>query len=58
VTTRITCTFGNAGRIWICYRAHNDGPKLSTVINLTSHSNFNLAGEASGPAYAQKVLIN
>jgi aldose 1-epimerase len=58
VTARITYTLDNAGRIWLRYRAHNDDPKLSTVINLTNHSYFNLAGEASGPAYAQKVLIN
>lgn len=37
---------------------HNDDLKLSTVINLTSHSYFNLAGEASGSADAQEVLIN
>ena len=58
VTAQITYTLDNAGRIWLRYRAHNDDPKLSTVINLTNHSYFNLAGEASGPAYAQKVLIN
>ncbi len=58
VTTSITYSLDNANRIWIRYRAHNDDPKLSTVINLTNHSYFNLAGEASGPAYAQKVLIN
>ena len=58
VTASITYTLDNAGRIWLRYRAHNDDPKLSTVINLTNHSYFNLAGEASGPAYAQKVLIN
>ncbi len=58
VTTWITYTLDNAGRLTIHYRAHNDDPKLSTVINLTNHSYFNLAGEASGPAYAQKVRIN
>jgi aldose 1-epimerase len=58
VTTHITYTLDNGNRIWIRYRAHNDDPNLSTVINLTNHTYFNLAGEASGPAYAQKVLIN
>jgi aldose 1-epimerase len=58
VTTSITYTLDNANRIWIRYKAHNDDKKLSTVINLTNHTYFNLAGEASGPAYAQKVLIN
>jgi aldose 1-epimerase len=58
VTTHITYTLDNSNRIWIRYRAHNDDPNLSTVINLTNHTYFNLAGEASGPAYAQKVLIN
>ena len=58
VTTSITYTLDNAGRLWIHYTAHNDDPTLSTVINLTNHSYFNLAGEASGPAYAQEVRIN
>jgi aldose 1-epimerase len=58
VTTSITYSLDNGNHLWIRYRAHNDDPKLSTVINLTNHSYFNLAGEASGPAYAQKVLIN
>ncbi len=58
VTTSITYSLDNSGRLWIHYNAHNDDPTLSTVINLTNHSYFNLAGEASGPAYSQKVLIN
>jgi aldose 1-epimerase len=58
VSTSITYSLDNANRLGIRYRAHNDDPRLSTVINLTNHSYFNLAGEASGPAYAQKVLIN
>jgi aldose 1-epimerase len=58
VTTSITYSLDNGNRLWIRYKAHNDDPKLSTVINLTNHTYFNLAGEASGPAYAQKVLIN
>src|SRR5881227_211107 len=58
VTTHITYTLDNGNRLWIRYRAHNDSANLATVINLTNHTYFNLAGEASGPAYAQKVLIN
>src|SRR6266581_6012759 len=58
VTTHITYSLDNANRLWIRYRAHNDDAHLSTVINLTNHTYFNLAGEASGPAYAQRVLIN
>jgi aldose 1-epimerase len=58
VTTHITYALDNANRLWIRYRAHNDDAHLATVINLTNHTYFNLAGEASGPAYAQRVLIN
>jgi aldose 1-epimerase len=62
VTTFITYSLDNAGRLWIHYRAHNDEKKggPATVINLTNHSYFNLAGEASaaGSAYSQEVLIN
>ena len=58
VTTSITYSLDNGNRLWIHYTAHNDAKKLSTAINLTNHTYFNLAGEASGPAYAQKVLIN
>src|SRR5258708_257047 len=60
VTTRITYVLDNSGALLIRYRAHNDDAKLATVINLTNHSYFNLAGEASAPgsAYGQEVFIN
>jgi aldose 1-epimerase len=58
VTTSITYSLDQGNRLWIHYRAHNDAAKASTVINLTNHAYFNLAGEASGPAYAQAVRIN
>ncbi len=58
VTTSITYTLDQGNRLWIHYRAHNDASKTSTVINLTNHTYFNLAGEDSGPAYAQAVNIN
>ncbi|HET7245126.1 MAG TPA: aldose epimerase family protein [Streptosporangiaceae bacterium] len=58
VTTSITYTLDQDNRLWIHSRAHNDATNASTVINLCNHSYFNLAGEASGPAYAQAVRIN
>ncbi len=58
VTTWITYTLDNSNHLMIHYRAHNLSSTASTVINLTNHSYFNLAGEASGPAYAQKIIIN
>jgi aldose 1-epimerase len=58
VTLDVTFTLDNHNRYWIHYRAHNDDSSLSTVINLTNHSYFNLAGEASGSAANQLVQIN
>ena len=58
LTTSITYTLDNSNRLWIRYRARNDDPKLSTVLNLTNHTYFNLAGEASGSVYGQQVRIN
>src|SRR5215813_9115907 len=50
LTTSITHTQYNSNQILMRYSAHNDNPKLATVINLTNHTYFNLAGEDSGPA--------
>jgi aldose 1-epimerase len=56
----VTYTLDNAGRLGIHYDATNQSSTESTVVNLTNHSYFNLAGEASGPgsAYRQRVRIN
>ncbi|HEY0936553.1 MAG TPA: aldose epimerase family protein [Trebonia sp.] len=60
LTVDVTFTLNNAGDYTIRYRAHNDDAKLSTVVNLTNHSYFNLAGENSpaGSAYSQYVEMN
>ena len=60
LTTVVTYTLNNKDQLGIHYNARNDDKKLSTVLNLTNHSYFNLAGEASaaGSAYRQFVQIN
>jgi aldose 1-epimerase len=60
LTVDVTFTLNNQGQYGIHYQAHNDDTKLSTVVNLTNHSYFNLAGEnsAAGSAYGQDVQIN
>jgi aldose 1-epimerase len=60
LTVDVTYTLNNQGQYEIHYSAHNDSSSLSTVVNLTNHSYFNLAGEnsAAGSAYGQYVQIN
>jgi aldose 1-epimerase len=67
VTVDVTYTLNNQNQYEIHYKAHNDSyyganspNNLNTVINLTNHSYFNLAGATSpaGSAYSQKVQIN
>jgi aldose 1-epimerase len=55
-----TYTLNNANQLGIHYQATNESTNLNTVVNLTNHSYFNLAGEASpaGSAYSQLVQIN
>jgi len=61
----VTYTLNDQDQLGIHYAATdesyypNDPSKdLNTVINLTNHSYFNLAGESSGATYGQKVYIN
>ncbi len=60
LTVTVTYTLNNKDQLGIHYTAHNDSSNLATVLNLTNHSYFNLAGEASaaGSAYRQFVQIN
>jgi aldose 1-epimerase len=60
LTVVVTYTLNSKGQLGIRYQATNNDPTLSTVLNLTNHSYFNLAGEASaaGSAYSQELQIN
>jgi aldose 1-epimerase len=61
----VTYTLNDQDQLSLHYAAtdesyYPDDPSkdLNTVINLTNHSYFNLAGESSGATYGQKVYIN
>jgi aldose 1-epimerase len=56
----VTFTLNNANQLAIHYKTTDESTNLNTVINLTNHSYFNLAGEASpaGSAYSQLLQIN
>jgi aldose 1-epimerase len=60
LTVNVTYTLNNRDQLGIHYNAHNDSKSLATVLNLTNHSYFNLAGENSpaGSAYRQFVQMN
>ena len=56
----VTFTLNNANQLGIHYKTTNQSKNLNTVLNLTNHSYFNLAGESSfpGSAYGQFIQIN
>jgi aldose 1-epimerase len=60
LTTDVTFTLNNSDQLAIHYKAKNESSNLNTVINLTNHSYFNLAGQgsAAGSAYGQYLQIN
>ncbi len=56
----LTYTLNNANQLVLHYTTTNLSKTLNTIVNLTNHSYFNLAGESSfpGSAYHQLILIN
>lgn len=55
MTVHVTFTLDAAGALRIDYDAITD---KTTVLNLTNHSYFNLAGEGSGSVESQEITIN
>jgi aldose 1-epimerase len=56
----LTYTLNNANQLVLHYTTTNESKNLNTIVNLTNHSYFNLAGESSfpGSAYRQLIMIN
>jgi aldose 1-epimerase len=54
----VTYTLNNQNQLAINYQATNESSNLNTVLNLTNHTYFNMAGEASGDAGNQVIRIN
>jgi aldose 1-epimerase len=55
VVATVTFTLDRANDLQIHYHATTNQP---TVINMTNHSYFNLAGQASGSVLAQRLMLN
>jgi len=55
LTTQATYTLDNRGRLTLTFHSTTDKP---TVINLTNHTYWNLAGESSGNVYDQLLYLN
>jgi aldose 1-epimerase len=58
VTAKVTYTVTPNSQLQISYAATNDSSTDATVVNLTNHTYFNLAGEGSGDVYNQLLALN
>jgi aldose 1-epimerase len=54
----VTYTLTSSNQLQIAYKATNLSSTDSTVVNLTNHTYFNLAGQASGDVYHQLVALD
>jgi aldose 1-epimerase len=54
----VTYTLNSHNQLRVHYAATDESAHLNTVLNLTNHSYFNLAGESSGSAASQSIFIN
>ncbi len=58
VAATVTYTLTRSNRLQISYAATNQSANLSTVVNLTNHTYFNLGGEGNGTVYHQLLALN
>ncbi len=58
VMATVTYTLTRDDQLQINYQAVNESSTLATVVNLTNHTYFNLAGEGHGTVYHQLLALN
>jgi aldose 1-epimerase len=58
IKATVTFTLTASNQLQFAYKATNLSSSDSTVVNLTNHTYFNLAGQASGDVYNQLLALN